>query len=414
MKRTILVAFLLISLFSCKDDEVKPSVTLPTITTLTPSDVIQYKAKTGGTITKDGGATITARGVCWNTLPSPTISDNHSEDGTGTGSFESTITNLDANTLYHLRAYATNSKGTAYGKDITFTTLEHVTYIGDITLTSQTAIDNFGTNHYTRIAGKIFIEDNPNEPTITNVDALADLYTVDNDLDLRNNPLLTNIDGFQNIHFAKNVILATNASLTNLNALKNITLLNQLVVYENQNLQNIDGLAGLDTVNNIIFYYNNHVTDLKGFNNITRIGRFEFTGNNSVTTFDVLTNIETIQGIWFYSCPNLVSITSFSKLTSLNNINIDDNDALTSFPGLKNITSSNIIMLTNNDALTNLDNLSELKTLKNNLLIANNSVLTDFCGIRKALQNNYDGGFNISDNPFNPTLQEIINGNCSQ
>ncbi|MEI6062249.1 MAG: BACON domain-containing carbohydrate-binding protein [Bacteroidota bacterium] len=80
-------------------------------------------ANSGGIITSDGGSGITSRGVCWNTAANPTTANSHTSDGSGTGSFSSAITGLTASTIYHVRAYATNSAGTFYGNDAQFTTL---------------------------------------------------------------------------------------------------------------------------------------------------------------------------------------------------------------------------------------------------------------------------------------------------
>lgn len=98
------------------------TATLPTVTTSAPSNVTNNSATCGGNVTSDGGATVTARGVCWSTSQNPTISNNHTTDGTGTGSFTSSITGLVESTTYYVRAYATNSKGTAYGTQQSFTT----------------------------------------------------------------------------------------------------------------------------------------------------------------------------------------------------------------------------------------------------------------------------------------------------
>lgn len=94
----------------------------PTITTTNPL-VARYTALSGGTITSDGAATITARGICWSTNPNPTIDDNKTDEGTGLGAFASVMSNLEATTNYYVRAYATNSAGTGYGPELSLTTL---------------------------------------------------------------------------------------------------------------------------------------------------------------------------------------------------------------------------------------------------------------------------------------------------
>ncbi len=114
-----------------------PTVTssLPTITTTSISAIAQTTATGGGNVSADGGATVSARGICWSTSANPSITDIHTTDGSGTGTFVSNITGLSANTLYHVRAYATNSVGTAYGSDISFTTLAPAFTCGTSTLT---------------------------------------------------------------------------------------------------------------------------------------------------------------------------------------------------------------------------------------------------------------------------------------
>ncbi|GAJ02422.1 unnamed protein product, partial [marine sediment metagenome] len=95
---------------------------LSTVTTISASSITYNSATSGGNITNDGGASVTARGVCWSTSQSPTISDNFTTDGSGTGSFSSSITGLSPVTTYYVKAYATNSAGTAYGNEISFIT----------------------------------------------------------------------------------------------------------------------------------------------------------------------------------------------------------------------------------------------------------------------------------------------------
>lgn len=95
---------------------------LPTISTSNVSNIFTTSAQSGGSITADGGSTISARGVVWSTSSNPTVSNSKTVDGTGLGNFTSSITGLTANTLYYLRSYATNGSGTSYGQQVTFTT----------------------------------------------------------------------------------------------------------------------------------------------------------------------------------------------------------------------------------------------------------------------------------------------------
>lgn len=108
---------------SCeKDDNNNTTGQIPVLTTTAVSNITQTIASCGGNITSNGGATVTARGVCWSTVQNPTIAHNKTTDGTGAGSFTSNITGLTAGTIYYVRAYATNNTGTGYGSAMLFTT----------------------------------------------------------------------------------------------------------------------------------------------------------------------------------------------------------------------------------------------------------------------------------------------------
>ena len=96
--------------------------TVPVVTTSAVTNVSAISATSGGNITSDGGAVVTARGICWSTTENPTVSGDHTTDGNGVGNFVSTMTGLEPNTTYYVRAYATNAVGTAYGETVTFIT----------------------------------------------------------------------------------------------------------------------------------------------------------------------------------------------------------------------------------------------------------------------------------------------------
>ena len=95
---------------------------LPVVTTKSASNITHISAMCGGNVTNDGGASVFSRGICWSTSPNPTVSGNHATSGSGTGEYSCSITGLSQNTKYYVRAYATNSVGTSYGDEKSFTT----------------------------------------------------------------------------------------------------------------------------------------------------------------------------------------------------------------------------------------------------------------------------------------------------
>lgn len=116
-----IITSLALFVFNCQNNNTDPVI--PKLTTADATDITQITATGGGTITDDGGSAITARGICWATSTSPTIAGSKTTDGTGKGTFVSSMTSLTVGTKYYVRAYATNKVGTAYGNEITFTTV---------------------------------------------------------------------------------------------------------------------------------------------------------------------------------------------------------------------------------------------------------------------------------------------------
>ena len=127
---SILAIIITFTFVSCENEAVDSSLlnqdeetnTLPIVSTLTVTNTVSTTAISGGTITSDGGYTVTARGVVYSTNENPTITDSKTIDGIGSGNFMSTIYNLTPATIYYIRAYATNSKGTSYGNEVIITT----------------------------------------------------------------------------------------------------------------------------------------------------------------------------------------------------------------------------------------------------------------------------------------------------
>ena len=127
---SILTIIISLTFVSCENEAVDYSLLnqdevtsiLPILTTATVTNTVSTTAISGGTITSDGGYTVTARGIVYGTNQNPTIVDSKTIDGVGIGNFISNIYNLTPATIYYIRAYATNSKGTSYGNEVIITT----------------------------------------------------------------------------------------------------------------------------------------------------------------------------------------------------------------------------------------------------------------------------------------------------
>ena len=121
---TVLILSFLTLSCSSNDDSDNSNATLPTLTTAAITSIETTTAISGGIISSDGASNLTSRGICWSTNTNPTTADSKTSDGTGTGTFVSNLTGLLPNTTYYVRAYATNSVGTAYGNQVSFSTFE--------------------------------------------------------------------------------------------------------------------------------------------------------------------------------------------------------------------------------------------------------------------------------------------------
>jgi uncharacterized protein (TIGR02145 family) len=129
---SVLTVFTLLLIVSCSKNKSTAPTSVPVVTTAAVSAVTQTTAQCGGTVTSDGGANVFYRGVCWRTDSLPTYSDSKTYDGTGTGTFTSSITGLAATTHYYIRAYAMNDIGLGYGSVDSFFTTDSMGTVTDV------------------------------------------------------------------------------------------------------------------------------------------------------------------------------------------------------------------------------------------------------------------------------------------
>ncbi|WP_312821912.1 pectinesterase family protein [Epilithonimonas sp.] len=112
-----------------------------TVSTTAMSSISTTTAKTGGTISSNGGGAISESGVVWSTNQEPTIADSKTTENATSGSYVSSLAGLLPNTTYYVRAYATNSAGTSYGDQVSFTTLANIV-APTVATTSQSQVTN--------------------------------------------------------------------------------------------------------------------------------------------------------------------------------------------------------------------------------------------------------------------------------
>jgi len=106
----------------CSKDSDNSQPPVPVVTTTTVTAVTDVSAIGGGSVTSNGGDSVTNYGICWGLAPNPTIADSKILCTTGMSNFSGTMGGLTPNTPYYVRAFATNSAGTGYGDEKSFTT----------------------------------------------------------------------------------------------------------------------------------------------------------------------------------------------------------------------------------------------------------------------------------------------------
>lgn len=403
------------------------------------------------------------------------------------------------------------------------------TFVGDVLLSTQQEVDEFGAMCYTRIEGTLGIgaEIIANyEPTdISDLTALRSIKQIEGGLQISGNPLLTDLNGLENLALLNGIgILIYNCqALTNLLPLQGITSTENLEfvsIYNNDALISIEGLEGLST-SEVRIYGNNSLISLKGFPQSENMHKIEIENNLSLVSMEGMEYLVTVEGRFLLQ--NNASLTSLLGLDSLQSVNwfvIEFNEALTTLKGvnvllsidvlsiyfnlllttngisegLSSVTQLNSLYISDNEMVTSLDflnsevfitnllvgndNIETLESLSNNLgssmgsiyviqasnlvslegleavstledlyimendkmlnlkgvenlisvsqdvrigLNSNdypfpNNQLTDFCALENLFNN---GAYNIDkvyiqNNAYNPTIQDIIDGNCSQ
>ncbi|MEQ9219820.1 MAG: hypothetical protein RLO17_17330 [Cyclobacteriaceae bacterium] len=515
---------LLFLFIGCNKDgeESLPKIQVPSVVTSEAANITENSATIEGNITDDGGSSIIEKGVCWATINNPTREDSHTENGGGKGMFSNQLIDLEENTTYYARAYASNEEGTAYGNEISFTTLDLpiLIYDGNVELLSQDMVDDFGNEMYTEITGNLTISYDPNHPEwepVNNLDKLANLTKINGELLIGGLTNLSNADGLANVseiggnievrhsqmtsltwlkeikEFNGSLILSDlsglqsleglenctainqgldisfNPGLININALKNLSSIGLFARIDyNDKLPDIDGLSGLNEIGGYLSIYKNDlITDITGLKNLVKVGStfsiekcpqltnidgldnlnlvetIEINENDALTNLDglehvisvngiqgsllirnnnalvdinVLTfNTEGIKSIEIKSNAALENLSGLNGLKSIQSLTIENNSSLTEIAGLNNLQSvTQGLTISNNNKLISIHGFEGITSFDGKLKIWYNKILSNLCGLSHFIENGLvETNYQISGNQYNPSYQDLIDGNCS-
>ncbi|RPG28156.1 MAG: hypothetical protein CBB72_018950 [Muricauda sp. TMED12] len=442
----IFLGFLLI-VFSCtssdadsdepeqiEENQEEEVITVPVVSTTQITEITNNTATGGGTNINDGGSNITQKGICWSKVSSPDLDDNFTEEGGSTEDFTSFLDELDGNTTYFVRAYAINEIGVGYGEELSFTTDENpvVVYEGDVELTSQAEVDEFGMNGYTIVTGSFAVvanlinQVNPEyisnldgikqltevgtdlsilSTTVENLDALSNLKKVGGSINIQGNPLLAEIDFLNEItEINSDVVISSNPSVIEISGFKNVVSINgDLELISMDGLETISGFGQLNSISGLLRFQSLiSVMDFSGFTSLSSIGG----------DLDILTS-------------SISDMNGFSSLTNIGgslilrtNVILDNVDGLSNLSTIQGdlIVDNNASALNDNftDGLKNVNGFINLNTLGGDLTVTSNKLLTDFCGLKTIFENGYTGNYTVgSSNGYNPSKEQILGDECS-
>ncbi|SRX55591.1 cadherin repeat domain-containing protein [Aequorivita sp. CIP111184] len=342
-------------------------------------------------------------------------------------------------------------------------------YEGDVILKTQEEVNLFGANNYTQIDGLLLIG-HPDENGTTDITDLSPLHSigiVNNSLQIKNNTVLTTTVGLNVNFILGQIAIYTNPSLESIKGFENIISIPGIFISNNEVLTDVSGLSQITQIEyNFQIILCPALPDIDWLQNLTEIGNgISLIGCNSIRNINALSNLrnftdaygsiriqnntslENLDGLQYFSDDiaflDIIGNTALQNIQGLENIGvfqelaINNNESLQSLDGLGAITAvNNGIEIRNNNSLTDLQGINNLERAGNSFLVQdnesltslngleglesfvyircyNNMLLTDFCTLRSVLTLHSNFGFIAESNAYNPTKQDIIDGNCS-
>jgi hypothetical protein len=305
------------------------------------------------------------------------------------------ISGLQPMTNYSAVVRASNSSGGFTEANVNFETVPSNIFDGQVILRTQQEVDDFVAEQYTEITNWLIIGREEVTSDITDLGGLQTLVSVTGSLLIGYNFELETLQGLNNISSELNAIaMADNPLLSNIDGLSGIPKIDSYInIVNNDSLTSLDALSNLThvlTAVNVVIDENDNLIDIDGLLNLdlyVLLVRY----NDALDNLDVLS----------------------SEDTSLGWVSIRGNPSLTDFSKLSSIQSCSSFDFSEGNA-TNLDFLSGLTAVNSDLIIALNPNLSDFCGLNALVNAGLNGTYAVSANAYNPTYQDLVDGNCVQ
>ncbi|MFD0863201.1 hypothetical protein ACFQ1M_13385 [Sungkyunkwania multivorans] len=269
---------------------------------------------------------------------------------------------------------------------------------GDVVLLSQQEVNDFGANNYTNINGNLTIGTTGVPTDITTLAPLNSLVAISQAFELRENHSLTSLEGLENLQtIGDQLLVGYNMNLFSLKGLNNLERVGLLVI-DNGVLTSIEDLHNLSNIEGAFLLSEGSLVNFKGLENITTIkGDFTLEAPKNLASFEGLENLERIEGDF-----------SFNTLNNLTN-------TLASLSGLEKLESiSGSLRIVPNENFVSLNGFEALNSVEDVIVGSIVSEITDFCGLSNLLTNGTYRSMTILFNPYSPSAQDIIDGNCRQ
>jgi len=302
------------------------------------------------------------------------------------------------------------------------------TYIGDVFLTTQQEVDDFGALCYSKIEGDLSINLQAGFE-ITDLSALISLKHVTEMVHIVA-PKLETLHGLENLHTVNSISFVFMYDLISLNALENLSNVGHFGL-QYSNLTSLEGLGSITSLNGLMLSHNPNLSSISALGNVSNStweGRIDITRCPLLTSLEALSFLTRIDGrIVFVENDGLTSLNGLHNITSLYFLLISGCNGLTSLEGLNSLesvinplgTSTESVRIDSNmllQSVDGLDNLIQVKGLYLGFNGASNPQLSNFCALQNLFVNGsyLSNAIGISHNAYNPSIQDIIDGNCSQ